>query len=92
MYNINRDINRINKSGADASQIRQQAQEAFNKLPKVSGEGAQLYASTTFQRLVDQAWKEAQSLKDEYISKAHIVLAMLGANGAGLNVFSQKRT
>jgi len=42
--------------------------------------------------LVDQAWKEAQSLKDEYISKAHIVLAMLGANGAGLNVFSQKRT
>ncbi|MDP7239236.1 MAG: Clp protease N-terminal domain-containing protein [Candidatus Latescibacteria bacterium] len=41
---------------------------------------------------MDQAWKEAQSLKDEYISKAHIVLAMLGANGAGLNVFSQKRT
>ena len=41
---------------------------------------------------MDQAWKEAQSLKDEYISKAHIVLAMLGANGGGLNGFSQKRT
>ena len=73
----------INKSGAEASRIRDQVQEAFDKLPRVSGEGAQLYASPTFQRLMDLAWKEAQNLKDEYISVEHFPLSMLGAGGGG---------
>jgi len=37
-----------------------------------------------FQRIVDQAWKEAQQLKDEYVSAEHLLLAMTGASGTGV--------
>lgn len=67
----------LTKSGVDAGHVRDQVHEAINGLPKVYGEDAQIYASPVFQRMMDRAWKEAQQLKDEYISVEHMLLAMV---------------
>src|SRR4030088_3709881 len=44
------------------------------RLPRVSG-GAQPYLSGELSRILDQAEKEAEALKDEYISTEHVLLA-----------------
>jgi ATP-dependent Clp protease ATP-binding subunit ClpB len=43
-------------------------------LPRVSG-GAQPYFSNDLARILDQAEKEAETLKDEYVSTEHLLLA-----------------
>ncbi|MBI4552243.1 MAG: AAA family ATPase, partial [Candidatus Latescibacteria bacterium] len=67
----------LTKCGANPAQIRDRIRADLDHLPKVYGEGAQVYAAPAFQRLIDQAWKEAQRLKDEYISVEHLLLAMM---------------
>ena len=55
------------------AQIERRLQEALDRLPKVSG--AELYASPRLGKLFDAAWREAQALKDEYVSTEHLLLA-----------------
>jgi ATP-dependent Clp protease ATP-binding subunit ClpB len=46
----------------------------LERLPRVSG-GAQPYLSNDLARILDQAEKEAETLKDEYVSTEHLLLA-----------------
>jgi ATP-dependent Clp protease ATP-binding subunit ClpB len=52
-------------------------EEDLNKKPQVSGANAQVYFSSRMNRLFNNASKEAQSLKDDFISAEHILLALL---------------
>jgi ATP-dependent Clp protease ATP-binding subunit ClpB len=50
----------------------------LNKLPKVQGSAvSQVYLSGQSQRMLQQAAKDAGSLKDEYISTEHLLLAIV---------------
>ncbi|TCK75113.1 ATP-dependent chaperone ClpB [Acidipila rosea] len=66
----------LEKVGVPSSQLRAKVTEALGKLPKVSGAGAQPAMSQAMQRVLDQATKEAQDFKDEYISTEHLLLAL----------------
>ena len=55
------------------AQVEGKLQEALDRLPKVSG--AEVYASPRLGKLFDAAWREAQALKDEYVSTEHLLLA-----------------
>src|SRR5438270_265359 len=46
------------------------------RLPRVSGADQQPYLGSELSRALDQAEKEAQKLKDEYVSTEHILLAL----------------
>ena len=46
----------LSKSGTEVGHIREQVREAIEALPKVYGDNAQIYASSAFQKMVDQAW------------------------------------
>ena len=47
-------------------------------LPKVSGSGAnQTYASQQFRTLLDQSFKTAANMQDEYVSQEHLFLTIL---------------
>ena len=71
----------LERAGTDPVRIRENMDGILDKLPRVTGEGASLYASDAFQRVLDRALKEAQELKDEYISVEHLLLALLEDSG-----------
>ncbi|MGM9991875.1 MAG: ATP-dependent chaperone ClpB [Candidatus Bruticola sp.] len=51
---------------------------AIAKIPKVQGAGSDFYTGRSVVAMIDQAWKEAERLKDEYLSVEHLMLAMVG--------------
>ncbi len=67
----------LGKVGANQSALSKTAAEALEKLPKISGSGyGQSYISPRLQAVLEQAFKEAEQMKDEYISLEHILLAI----------------
>ena len=63
------------KLGANPAKIRQDLEETLAKIPKV--QGGEVYLSSSLRQLMNEAQKEADKLKDEYISTEHLLLAML---------------
>src|SRR3990172_1771376 len=75
----------LQKLGANANYIKIKINEVVEKLPKVSG--PQQYASTSMQKIFEQSQKEAENLKDEYVSTEHLLLALLDQkNNAGVKL------
>ena len=71
----------LQRIGADPNLISARVDEALSKLPRVEGtEGGML--SQRLVRLFDTAEDEAKSLKDEYVSSEHVLLAMTRDKGA----------
>ena len=64
------------KLGVAAAAVRGDLDAALGRLPKVSG-GGEAHASEPLRRIMDDAEKEADRLKDEYVSTEHLLLAML---------------
>lgn len=65
----------LQKLGANVNYIKIKINDVVEKLPKVSG--TQQYASPVLQKVFEQAQKEAENLKDEYISTEHLLLGLL---------------
>jgi ATP-dependent Clp protease ATP-binding subunit ClpB len=68
----------LQKIGTNVNYVKIKINDVIGKLPKVSGAvvGNQ-YLSQTLIQLLDTALKEAQSLKDEYVSTEHLLLALV---------------
>ena len=67
----------LRKFGIPVDSIEAKLDEAIKALPKVYGGGTgQVYMSQRLNNVLNDAWKEAQALKDEYISSEHILLAI----------------
>ncbi len=67
----------VQKSGANLNQMKIKIGELLERLPKVSGSGVgsqQLSINTA--KLFDRSSEEAKTLKDEYVSNEHILLAL----------------
>ncbi len=72
----------LTKLGVNTGTIEAQAADLIGRMPKVSGGGAmQAHLSSAGQKLLDQATKEAERFKDEYVSTEHILLAMAREKG-----------
>ncbi|MBA4312854.1 MAG: ATP-dependent chaperone ClpB [Chlorobiaceae bacterium] len=68
----------LQKIGANLNYIKIKINESIEKLPKVSGTGTgNQFISQTLVQIFDNAVKEAQSLKDEYVSTEHLLLALV---------------
>lgn len=66
----------LKKLEIDLAKLRDQVQAAVDRLPKVRGAGG-AYVSQGLSQIVDLAWKEAERLKDEYLSTEHILLGIV---------------
>jgi len=77
---LDQDENIVNsllaKIGAPAAKIRAEVASALGRLPQVSG-GGETALSPALRQILDAARKEAEQLKDEYISTEHLFLALL---------------
>jgi ATP-dependent Clp protease ATP-binding subunit ClpB len=71
----------LDRSGADVEALREATAGELEHRPRVSGSGAsgEVRVSRALGLLLDAAEREAERLKDEYVSVEHLVLAMLDA-------------
>ncbi|NUP90042.1 MAG: ATP-dependent chaperone ClpB [Candidatus Sumerlaeia bacterium] len=65
----------LQKIGARPAAIAADVREWLARQPRVAG-GTNAQIGQRLGRVLDQAWKEAQALKDEYLSTEHLLLAM----------------
>jgi ATP-dependent Clp protease ATP-binding subunit ClpB len=69
----------LREVGADVDALRAQLEADLARRPKVTGPGAapgQVFVTQRLSRLLDAAGREAERLKDEYVSVEHLLLAL----------------
>jgi len=67
----------LEKIGIGPQTVLNDVYREIERLPKVSGEGAQQSTlSAAANQLVERAFKEASNFKDEYVSTEHLLLAI----------------
>jgi ATP-dependent Clp protease ATP-binding subunit ClpB len=69
------------KVGTSADVVRNDTQSEMGRLPKVSGSAQQPTLSQKLARVMDQAFKEAERFKDEFVSTEHLLLAIAQEKG-----------
>jgi ATP-dependent Clp protease ATP-binding subunit ClpB len=77
------------KLGADIGGIVSELKEAVARVPKVHGAG-QMYISDGLRLVFDQAWKEIDRFRDEYVSTEHLLLAIAGDKGVAGQILRSK--
>src|SRR5215470_3597559 len=60
------------KLGVNAGTLQAQVMERIDRLPRVSGAGARAHLAATMARVVGEAFREADTCKDEYVSTEHL--------------------
>jgi len=73
-------VSMMKKLEADLSGIKLFLTERIDRFPKVSGGVGQVYLSRELDTVLQQSLKEAEKLKDEYISVEHVLLALSSQN------------
>ncbi len=66
----------LEKVGVPVEQMLAGVNAAIDKLPKVQGTNAQPGMSGALNKVLEQAFKEAENFKDEYCSTEHLLLAL----------------
>ena len=62
----------VTKMGISGGQFLNEAEQALNKLPKVSG-GGQVYLTNDLNKVLISAEDEAKAMGDEYVSVEHLL-------------------
>src|SRR5215472_8649584 len=65
----------LTRLGVTPTALAQEAEKAIEQLPKVGG-AADHYLSPALKEAFDQAFKEAEPFKDEFVSTEHLLLAL----------------
>jgi ATP-dependent Clp protease ATP-binding subunit ClpB len=65
----------LKKLEVDPQKIIKGAEDLLTRLPRVSGE-AQVYVSPGLSKVMDEAAKQADRMKDEYVSTEHLFWAL----------------
>ena len=71
----------LQKIGANTGFIQGKVETALKRMPQASGAAMQVYVSPALNRVLDQAQKEADNLKDGFVSTEHLLLAMAAEKG-----------
>ena len=79
----------LQKLGVNLQTIAHQLADAIAKLPKVQGQ-AELYISPALNRILEDAFKEADQFKDEYVSTEHLLIALSNAKAEAVGRLLQQ--
>ncbi len=71
----------LEKVGVPVQQLLAAVNGAVAKLPKIQGASQQPAMGAALTRVLDQAFKEAENFKDDYISTEHLLLALAKQKG-----------
>jgi ATP-dependent Clp protease ATP-binding subunit ClpB len=82
----------LEQAGINLNAFEQQLNRLLEKIPAVYGYEGSVYMSGSLARVLNQAEKEAQLLKDDYVSVEHILLALITEGESDLkNLFQTMR-
>jgi len=68
----------LQKLGVNLQSLARDLAAAVGRLPQLQGQ-AELYLSAALSKVVENAFKEADQFKDEYVSTEHLLLALAGS-------------
>ena len=71
----------LQKLEVDPKDFKVKIDSQIKTTPKVTGGAAQLYIASDLNNILDDSFKEARQLKDEYVSTEHIFIAMAQSKG-----------
>jgi len=71
----------LQKIGSDPKSIENQTVQLIDRLPKVQGSMQPSYLSIRLKKILDDAWTEAERLKDEYLSTEHLLISISREKG-----------
>ena len=74
----------LEAAGVSAAAAKQAAEQALAKLPQVQGSGGspgQLHVTSRLSHVITRAEQEMQTLRDDYVSVEHALLAMVEEGG-----------
>lgn len=71
----------IERIGAEPTQLARAAQDAINRAPKVSGEGAEMGLSRDLVRTLERAEKLASKMDDNFVITEHLLMALAQDKG-----------
>jgi ATP-dependent Clp protease ATP-binding subunit ClpB len=68
----------LSQMGVEVRSLKEKLKDELSLLPKTysTGQAPQIYISAMLRKVLDSAGKEAQALKDEYISVEHLLIAI----------------
>jgi ATP-dependent Clp protease ATP-binding subunit ClpB len=73
----------LQKVGADPRALAAQVAAELDRMPRVHGVALdQLYITPRLRRIFDEALRQAQQLKDDYVSTEHLLAPMVDDQGA----------
>jgi ATP-dependent Clp protease ATP-binding subunit ClpB len=78
----------LQKLGADIQVLAQELGKASAKLPTVEGQ-ADIHLSPGLNRILEDAQKEADQFKDDYVSTEHLLIALSNAKGEAVSKLLQ---
>jgi len=73
---VTRDI--LQMLGVDDEAVKQRVEATLESFPKVAYEAGQIYATPRISALLENANREADRLKDEFVSTEHLLIAIAG--------------
>ncbi|MFP4164936.1 MAG: ATP-dependent chaperone ClpB [Chitinispirillaceae bacterium] len=73
----------ITKLGVSSTDAEATVSELLRKVPAVSGQGVQTYASRSLTAVLSEAQRLASKMKDDYVSVEHLFLAIIDKDGEG---------
>jgi len=73
---VTRDI--LQMLGVDIEAVKQRVEATLESFPKVAYEAGQIYATPRISALLENANREADRLKDEFVSTEHLLIAIAG--------------
>ena len=72
----------LEQAGISLPQLNTQLNQQLDSVPSVYGYDGPVYMSGALSRIIGRAEKEAQNLKDEFVSVEHLLLALLAEGEA----------
>ena len=79
----------LQKVGVNVTRLREDLNAALDRLPRQSG-GSAPSLSRELNKVLDAADKEARSLKDEYVSTEHLLIALAAQKGSSTRALGKR--
>ena len=73
---VTRDI--LQMLGVDIDPVKKRVESTLESFPKIAYEATQIYATPRISALLENANREADRLKDEFVSTEHLLIAIAG--------------